>query len=118
MGSSTCATALVSRMRTSRPSGEGRLNSASFLKVLRSSTHSAQKRRLISDNANVLGFLALFSGRSVELDELTLFEALVAVALDIGEMDEDVITLLARDEAEALFCIKKFHCSLCHDYSI
>jgi hypothetical protein len=33
-------------------------------------------------------------------------------------MDEDVVTLLARDEAEALFCIKKFHCSLCHDYSI
>jgi hypothetical protein len=73
---------------------------------------------VISDHANVLGFLALFPGSSVELDELTLLEALVAVALDVGEMDEDVITLLARDEAEALFCIKKFYCSLCHDYSI
>jgi hypothetical protein len=73
---------------------------------------------VISDHANVLGFFALFPGCSVELYELTLFEAFVAVALDVGEMDEDVITLLARDEAEALFCIKKFHCSLCHDYSI
>jgi hypothetical protein len=33
-------------------------------------------------------------------------------------MDEDVITLLARDEAESLFCIEKLHCSLCHEYSI
>jgi hypothetical protein len=73
---------------------------------------------MISDNANVLSFLALFAGRSVELYELAFLEALVAVALDVGEMDENVITLLARDEAEALFCIKKFHCSLCHDYSI
>ena len=71
-----------------------------------------------SDYADVLGFLAFFAGRSVELDELAFLEALVAVALDVGEMDEDVITLLTRDEAEALFCIKKFHCSLCHDYSI
>jgi hypothetical protein len=74
--------------------------------------------RVISDHANVLGFFALFPGCSVELYELTLFEALVAIALDVREMDEYVITLLARDEAEALFCIKKFHCSLCHVYSI
>jgi hypothetical protein len=33
-------------------------------------------------------------------------------------MDENVITLLARDETESLFCIEKLHCSLCHGYSI
>jgi hypothetical protein len=33
-------------------------------------------------------------------------------------MYEDVITLLTRDEAESLFCIKKLYCSLCHEYSI
>ena len=70
------------------------------------------------DNANVLRFFTLFAGHSVELDELTFVEALVPVALDVREMDENVITLLARDEAEALFCIEKLHCSLCHEYSI
>ena len=33
-------------------------------------------------------------------------------------MYEDVITLLARDESESLFCVEKLHCSLCHEYSI
>jgi hypothetical protein len=33
-------------------------------------------------------------------------------------MYEDVVTLLARDETESLFRIKKLHCSLCHEYSI
>jgi hypothetical protein len=33
-------------------------------------------------------------------------------------MYEDVITLLARDEAESLFRIEKLHCTLCHEYSI
>ena len=70
------------------------------------------------DYANVLCFFALFTGHRVELDELTFVEALVTVALDVGEMDENVITLLTRDEAETLFCIEKLHCSLCHEYSI
>ena len=76
------------------------------------------ERQSISDYADVLRFLALLAGYSVELDALALFEALVAVALDVGEMDENVITLLARDETESLFCIEKLHCSLCHEYSI
>jgi hypothetical protein len=73
---------------------------------------------VISDHANVLGFFALFARRSVELDALTFFETLIAVTLDAREMYKDVITLLARDEAESLFCIEKLHCSLCHEYSI
>ena len=68
-----------------------------------------------SDRANVLGFFTLFAGRYVELDALTLVEAFVAIALDAGEMDEHVITLLTRDEAETLFCIEKLHCTLCHE---
>jgi hypothetical protein len=72
----------------------------------------------ISDRADVLGFFALLAGHSVELDALALFEALVTVALNVGEMYEDVITLLARDESESLFCIEKLHCTLCHEYSI
>ena len=70
------------------------------------------------DNANVLRFFTLFAGHCVELDELTFVEALIPVALDVGEMDENVITLLARDESEALFGIEKLDCTLCHDDSI
>ena len=70
------------------------------------------------DNANVLRFFTLFAGHCVELDELTFVEALIPVALDVGEMDENVITLLALDEAAALFRIEKLHCSLCHESSI
>jgi len=33
-------------------------------------------------------------------------------------MDENVITLLTRDEAETLFCIEKLHCTLCHENSL
>jgi hypothetical protein len=58
---------------------------------------------LNSDYADVLSFLALLAGYRVELDALALFEVLVALALDVGEMYEDVITLLARDEAESFF---------------
>jgi cytochrome c-type biogenesis protein CcmH/NrfF len=65
-----------------------------------------------------LSFFALFAGCCVELNALTFFKVLVPVALDVGEMDEDVITLLTRDETESLFCIEKLHCTLCHGNSI
>ena len=56
--------------------------------------------QVISDHADVLRFLALLAGSHVELDALALVEALVAVALDVGEVNEDVIALLARDESK------------------
>ena len=71
-----------------------------------------------SDDANVLSFLALAARCNVELDDLTLVEALVAIALDVREMHEHVVTLLARDETESLFCVEKLHCTLCHFYPI
>ena len=73
---------------------------------------------MTSDHSDVLSLFALFAGRGVELDTLTLFEALVTITLDAGEMYEDVVTLLARDEAESFVCVKKLHCSLCHEYPI
>jgi len=72
----------------------------------------------ISDRANVLRFLALLARDSVELNELALFEVFVTVTLNVGEMYEDVVTLLARDETKSLFRIKKLNCTLCHEYSI
>ncbi len=71
-----------------------------------------------SDDADVLSFLTFFTWHSVELDELPFFQALVTVSLDVGEMYEDVITLLTRDESEAFVGIEKLHCTLCHEYSI
>ena len=90
----------------------GRKGEEAATRTARAASHALG---VMSDHADVLRFLALPTGCDVELDALTLVEALVAVALDVGEMNEDVVTLLARDEAESLFCIEEFHCSLCHD---
>src|SRR5947207_3065762 len=54
-----------------------------------------------SDYANVLRFLTFAAGGHVELNVLALFEGLVAAALDVGEVDEHVVALLPRNEAEA-----------------
>ena len=40
---------------------------------------------------------------------LALVEGLVAVALDVGEVDEHVVALLAGDEAEALLGVEELH---------
>jgi hypothetical protein len=46
------------------------------------------------DDSNVLRFLALSSGGDVELDALSLVEALVALPDDVGEVDEHIVALL------------------------
>ena len=61
------------------------------------------------DDSNVLRFLALPAGSDVELDALTLVEALVALTDDVGEVDEHIVALLTRDEAEALLCVEELH---------
>src|SRR5690554_164767 len=67
-----------------------------------------------SDGPDVLGFLALATRSHVELDLLTLFESLVASPLDVGEVNEDVVALLTRDEAVALLVVEELHGSSCH----
>lgn len=47
-----------------------------------------------SDDANVLCFLALAAGSDVEFDSLTFVEGLVALALDVGEVDEHIVATL------------------------
>jgi hypothetical protein len=44
---------------------------------------------------------------------LTLFEGLVAVALDVGVMNEDVLVSLARDEAVTLLGVEELDGALC-----
>ena len=46
------------------------------------------------DDSDVLGFLALTARSDVELDALTLVEGLVAITLDVGEVNEDIVALL------------------------
>jgi hypothetical protein len=84
------------------------------------SPHAASTayRRIGLDDADVLGFFALLAGRGVELDSLTLFEVPVAFALNVGEVYENVIALLTRDETKSLVSVEKLHCALCHEYSI
>jgi hypothetical protein len=62
-----------------------------------------------SEDADVLSFLAFAAGANVELDAIALVERLVAIALDAGVVDEDVVALLARDEAEALLRVEELH---------
>ena len=62
-----------------------------------------------SDYANVLRFLTFAAGGHVELNVLALFEGLVAAALDVGEVDEHVVALLPRNEAEAFLGIEELH---------
>src|SRR6187431_3240534 len=68
----------------------------------------------LSERADVLGLFALTSGGHVELDALTLGEALVAVTLDCGEVDEHVVATLTSDEAVALLAVEPLHGALCH----
>jgi hypothetical protein len=71
-----------------------------------------EKRPL--DYADVLCFFAFFARCRVEFDELTFFKALVSIALNAGKVDENVVSLLARDETETFFCVKKLNCALRH----
>src|SRR3954451_4480933 len=66
-----------------------------------------------SERAGVLGFLALPAGSDVELDALTLVERLVAVALDVREVDENIVALLPGDETEALVSVEELHGACC-----
>ncbi len=47
-----------------------------------------------SDSANVLRFFALAAGSNVELDLLSLGQRLVTVSLNVGVVDENIVTLL------------------------
>jgi hypothetical protein len=69
------------------------------------------------NGADVLSFLALSARRDVELDALTVLERLVALALDLREVDEDVFTLIAGDEAVTLLGIEELHGTCGHTKS-
>jgi hypothetical protein len=61
---------------------------------------------------DVLGLQALRARPNLELNCLAFVEALVAVHLDCGKMDEDILTGLALDEPVPLAGVEPLHCSL------
>jgi hypothetical protein len=65
-----------------------------------------------SDDADVAGFLALSARTDLELYGLTLLQGLVALAGDVGVVDEDIFAAGAWDEAEALLTVEELHCAL------
>src|ERR1700722_16705838 len=61
---------------------------------------------------DVRSLQALRPGGYFELNSLTFVQRLVAVSLNRGEMNEDILTGLALDETEALASIEPLYCSL------
>src|ERR1700722_19159419 len=68
------------------------------------------------EDADVLRLEAFATLGDVELDLLTLVEALVAAPLDVRVVDEDILVpACGGDEAEPFFAVEKLDCSGCHD---
>ena len=79
-----------------------------------------QRRRAVagsSDCANVEGFRALLARTDLILDILTFVEAAVAIARDVGVVDEHVLASLNGDESETLFGIEKLYGASRHDFT-
>jgi len=70
-----------------------------------------------SDRADVEGFRALAAGADLELDGLTLVEAAVAIARDVGVVDEHVLASLDGDESEPLLAIEKLYGASRHEFT-
>ena len=71
-------------------------------------------RTLKLDGRHVLCLPALGSFDDVELDRLSFFQAAEAVRLNRRKMHEDIFTVLAADEPEALSVIEPLYDSLFH----
>ena len=64
------------------------------------------------EGLDVRGLQALGTLGHFEFNRLAIVQSLIAISHDRGEMDENVLTALALDEAEALAGIEPLHCSL------
>lgn len=90
-----------------------------ILSPVRVNDEAAGKRRRLrrelfgSDDPDVLGFFALSARGYVELDVLTLLETLVSTPLNVGVVNENILALLTRDEAEALLGVEELHGTCC-----
>lgn len=78
---------------------------------------SRDRSMLLLKRADVRGFLAFVPVGDLELDAVAFGKALVAVALDVTVMNEDVrVSVLRGDESVSLGLVKPFHRAL-HAYN-
>ena len=68
---------------------------------------------LLGEDPNLLGLGTLLTLCDLELHTLTVFQRLVAVHLDRGEVDENVLSSVDRDEAVALLAVEPLDGALC-----
>ena len=63
---------------------------------------------------DLFGLGAFLTLGDLELDARTVVERLVTVHINRGEVDEDVLTTVDRDEAVALLAVEPLDSALCH----
>jgi hypothetical protein len=66
------------------------------------------------ESANVLSLPSLLALGDGEFNRLAFLKTAVAIALNGGEMYEDILTVLTRDKTKAFGGIEPLHCSLFH----
>src|SRR6266540_3612448 len=71
-----------------------------------------------SDRTDHVGLWSLLALRDLKLDSLPLFKRAVAVHLDRAVVDEDVRTVLDRDEAVPLLRVEPLDGALSHPNSL
>src|SRR5262249_1056400 len=65
--------------------------------------------------ADVRGLEPFRAASHLELNAVTLGQALEALSLDGAEVHEHVLAAFLGDESEALCVVEPLHCSLCHE---
>ncbi len=74
-------------------------------------------RVLSSDPIDVHGFGPLLALDELIVDHLTFLEGFVAVSVDAGVMDKDILSLILRDEAEPSAIVEPLYLSTGHNLS-
>jgi hypothetical protein len=67
---------------------------------------------VVLQRLNVGGLQTLRAADDFKLDRLAVVQAPVSIRLDCGEMDENVLSGLALNEAVTLTGVEPLHCSL------
>src|SRR5438876_5654473 len=95
-----------------QPGCDRRMIPAAFSELVQRVSKRDDRTRL--DLANVRGLKALGTASHLELDLVTLGQALEALGLDRTVVNEDVFPTLLCDEPVALRIVEPLHMSLCH----
>jgi len=69
------------------------------------------QRWLVTGEGDVGGLQALGALLDAELNALAFFQVLIAIDLDGGIVDEDIVAALASDKAVAFAAVEPFDCA-------